>query len=40
MRGKYHYILNDTKKRYNLDAKVTNDRYIYIRIQKGIPGLK
>ena len=40
MRVKYYYISQDIKRRYNLDSKVTKDGLIYIKIQKGIPGLK
>lgn len=40
MRVKYYYISQDIRRRYNLDSKVTKDGLIYIKIQKGIPGLK
>ena len=30
----------DIRKRYNLDQKVTHDKFLYIKIQKGILGLK
>ena len=40
MKVKYKYIPNDIRIRYNLDDKVTPDGYIYIKIQKGMPGLK
>jgi len=40
MRVQYKYILNDIRHRYNLNSKVTSDGYIYIKIQKGMPGLK
>ena len=39
MRVPYKYFLSDIRQRYNLDAIFNND-YIYIKIQKGIPGLK
>ena len=40
MRAKYKYIPNDIKIKCNLDSKLTKDRYIYIKIKKGMPGLK
>ena len=40
MRVNYKYIPNDIRKRYNLDSMVTSDSTIYIKIQKGMPGLK
>ena len=40
MRVKYQYILNDIRIRYNLDHKVVQNGYIYIKIKKGMPGLK
>ena len=40
MKTKYKYLPEDIRRRYNLHAKVTNDDYIYIRIRKGMPGLK
>ena len=40
MRVQYKYIPNDIRHRYNLNSKVTSDGYIYIKIQKGMPGLK
>lgn len=40
MRVKYKHIPEDIKKRYNLAEKVTSDDYIYIKIKKGMHGLK
>jgi len=40
MRVKYRYLPPDIRRRYNLDAIVSRDDYIYIKIQKGMPGLK
>ena len=37
---KYKYILEDIHKRYNLYNKVISNDYIYIRIKKGMLGLK
>ena len=40
MKVQYKYIPNDIRLRYNLDLKVTEDGWVYIKIQKGMPGLK
>ena len=40
MRVKYKYFPADIRKRYQLDNIVTVDGYIYIRINKGMYGLK
>lgn len=40
MRVKYHYLLLDMCQRYDLDALVSKDDYIYIQIQKEMPRLK
>ena len=38
-RVKYHYLLLDIYRKYNLDALVSKDSYIYIKIQKGMSRL-
>ena len=40
MRIKYQYIPYDIRKRYHLDQKLTQNRFLYIKIQKGMLGLK
>jgi len=40
MKVKYSHIPADIKSHYNLQDKVTNHGYIYIRIKKGMYGLK
>ena len=40
MRVQYKYIPQDIRDRYKLDLKVMQLGYIYIKIKKGIPGLK
>ena len=40
MRVKYKYIRQDIRLKYNLDKKVMANSYIYIKIYKGMPGLK
>ena len=40
MRVQYKYIPEDIRVRYQLHSKVTPDGWIYIKIQKGMPGLK
>ena len=40
MRVHYKYIPEDIRSKYHLDSKVTHDGWIYIKIQKGMPGLK
>ena len=40
MKVRYKYLPDDIKKMYNLQAKVTPNKYIYIRINKGMYGLK
>ena len=37
---KYQYILQDIRQRYNLDAKLAKNEYIFIKIKKSMPGLK
>ena len=40
MKTRYKYVPEDIKQRYNLDSKVTINDYIYVKLQKGMPGLK
>ena len=40
MRIAYKYIPPDIRLRYNLDSKVAEDGYIYIKIKRGMYGLK
>ena len=40
MRVKYKHIPEDIRIRYNLKTKVTKDNYVFIRIEKGMYGLK
>ena len=40
MRVKYKHIPEDIRIRYNLKTKVTKDDYVFIRIKKGMYGLK
>jgi len=40
MRVKYKYIPDDIKRKYKLADKVTPDGYVYIKIGKGMYGLK
>ena len=40
MKVNYKHIPQDIRDYYNLDQKVTVDNYIYIRIKKGMYGLK
>ena len=40
MRVPYNHIPQDIKVKYNLDSIVTTDNYIYIKINKGMFGLK
>jgi hypothetical protein len=40
MRIKYKYFPEAIRKQYNLDRFVSSDGYIYIRIKKGMYGLK
>ena len=40
MKVKYRHIPEDIQQMYNLDKKVTNDNCIYIKIKKGMYGLK
>ena len=40
MKVQYKYIPQDIWTRYKLTSIVTSDRYIYIKIQKRMPGLK
>ena len=40
MKVKYSHIPADVKTHYNLQDKVTTHGYIYIRIKKGMYGLK
>ena len=40
MKVHYKYFPDDIRKRYNLDELVHSNDYVYIKIQKGIYGLK
>ena len=40
MRIPYRYFPTDVRAQYNLDSKVTSDGYIYVKIKKGMYGLK
>ena len=40
MRVKYHHFPEDIKLKYNLSSKVTSNGYIYIKIKRGMYGLK
>ena len=40
MKVQYKHISVDIQNKYNLQAKVTSNDYIYIQIKKGIYGLK
>ena len=40
MRVHYRHIPQDIRNRYNLDSKVNKDGFIYIKIKKGMYGLK
>ena len=40
MKVKYSNIPLDIRTRYNLDQKVTNNGYLYIKIKKGMYGLR
>ena len=40
MKVHYHHFPHDIRKRYKLDGKVHSDGYIYIKIKKGMYGLK
>ena len=40
MEVKCKHLPEDIRKRHNLDKMKTSDDYIYIKIQKGMPGLK
>ena len=40
MKVHYRHIPQDIRRKYNLDQKVTADGYVYIKIKKGMPGLK
>ena len=40
MKVNYKYFLHDIRKRYNLDELVHSNDYVYIKIQKGMYGLK
>ena len=40
MKVQYKHIPEDIRQLYNLDKKVTNDNCIYIKIKKGMYGLK
>ena len=40
MRVRYNYIPEDIRRYYQLDKKVTDDGWLYIKIQKGMPGLR
>ena len=40
MRVKYKYFQDEIRKEYNINAIVAQDAYVYIKIQKGMYGLK
>ena len=40
MRIKYQHIPDDIKQRYKLTEKVASDRFVYVKIKKGMYGLK
>ena len=40
MKVNYKHFPNDIRRRYKLDAKVTKSGHIYIKIKKGMYGLK
>ena len=40
MKVQYKHFPEDIRKRYKLDEKVTDNGYIYIKIKKGMYGLK
>ena len=40
MRVKYKYLLNDIRIQHNLESEVTPNDRVYIKIKKGMPGLK
>ena len=40
MKVQYKHFPNDIRKRYKLDQKVTDNEYIYIKIKRGMYGLK
>ena len=40
MRVKIKHIPDDIKKRYDIDKIVTNDGWVCVKIQKGMPGLR
>ena len=40
MKVKYKYFPENIRNRYELDKKVTPDGYIFIRIKRGMYGLK
>lgn len=40
MKVQVKYIPDDIKKKYNIEALISEDGWVYIKIQKGMPGLK
>ena len=40
MKVQYKHFPEDIRKRYNLESKVTDNGYIYVKIKKGMYGLK
>lgn len=40
MRVKYKYTQEDIKAKYYIDRMVANDRWVYVKIQKGMPGFR
>jgi len=40
MKIRIKYILEDIRKKYNIENIVTYEGWVYIKIQKGMPGLK
>ena len=40
MKVPYKHLTEDIKKKYNLHTKFTSNNYVYIRIKKGMYGLK
>ena len=40
MRVKHKHLPNNIRTHCNLDSKATHNDYVYIKIKKGMPGLK
>ena len=40
MKVEHKHVLPDMQKQYNLASLETSDKHVYVRIQKGMPGLK